>query len=148
MPLNTANVIIFSISIGMAVDGTIHVLERFRQETRRGLRSNAALVRAARGTGRSIVIACLTLSAGFSVLLFSSFVPVRRFGELIAVTIAMCIIATLIVQPALLKVGGTSRKRRREQRDEDELIAAAHRASKTAAIRDDEGPHVAASAED
>ncbi|NOY94586.1 MAG: MMPL family transporter [Deltaproteobacteria bacterium] len=106
IPLNAATAIVFSISIGLAVDGTIHVLARFREETGRGLGSNAALVRAARGTGRAIVVSGVTLMAGFGVLLFSSFVPVRHFGELIAVTVGSSLLATLVVQPALLEVAG------------------------------------------
>jgi hypothetical protein len=106
IPLNVSTVIIFSISLGLAVNGTIHVLARFREEMQSGIGREAALVRAARGTGRAIVISCLTLMAGFSVLLLSSFVPVRNFGELIAVTIGGCLAATLIVLPPLLRVAG------------------------------------------
>jgi len=113
IPLNAATAIVFSISIGLAVDGTIHVLARFREETGRGLGSNAALVRAARGTGRAIVISGVTLMAGFGVLLFSSFVPVRHFGELIAVTVGSSLLATLVVQPALLEVAGLGRKHKK-----------------------------------
>jgi predicted RND superfamily exporter protein len=106
IPLNVSTVIIFSISLGLAVNGTIHVLARFREEMQHGLGREAALVRAARGTGRAIVISCITLMAGFSVLLLSSFVPVRNFGELIAITIGGCLVATLIVLPPLLSVAG------------------------------------------
>ncbi|MCB9657979.1 MAG: MMPL family transporter [Sandaracinaceae bacterium] len=127
IPLNAATVIIFSISLGLAVDGTIHVLARFREETARGLRSNAALVRAARGTGRAIVVSGLTLMAGFAVLLMSSFVPVRHFGELISVTVALSLLATLVVQPALLSVAGLSRAVRAAHREEDARLAAAVR---------------------
>ncbi len=108
IPLNVSTVIIFSISLGLAVNGTIHVLARFREEMHRGIGREAALVRAARGTGRAIVISCVTLMAGFGVLLLSSFVPVRNFGELIAVTIGGCLVATLIVLPPLLRVAGGS----------------------------------------
>ncbi len=108
IPLNAATVIIFSISLGLAVDGTIHVLARFREESAH-LDREAALLQAARGTGRAIVVSCVTLMAGFAVLLLSSFVPVRRFGELIAVTVAGCLLATLVVQPALLAVAGVGR---------------------------------------
>ncbi|MDH4283526.1 MAG: efflux RND transporter permease subunit, partial [Myxococcales bacterium] len=108
IPLNVSTVIIFSISLGLAVNGTIHVLARFREEMQSGIGREAALVRAARGTGRAIVISCVTLMAGFGVLLFSSFVPVRNFGELISVTIGGCLVATLIVLPPLLRVAGGS----------------------------------------
>ncbi len=106
IPLNVSTVIIFSISLGLAVNGTIHVLARFREEMQKGIGREAALVQAARGTGRAIVISCITLMAGFGVLLFSSFVPVRSFGELIAVTIGGCLVATLVVLPPLLRVAG------------------------------------------
>jgi hypothetical protein len=105
MPLNIATGVIFSISIGLAVDGTIHVLARFREEHRKGFGRNVALIRAARGTGRAIVVSCVTLMLGFGALLLSGFVPVRHFGELIAVTAGFCLISTVLVQPALLRVG-------------------------------------------
>ncbi|MFW5920865.1 MAG: efflux RND transporter permease subunit, partial [Polyangiales bacterium] len=110
IPLNAATVIIFSISIGLAVDSTIHVLARYREETLAGLGSSQALLRAARGTGQAIVVSNLTLMVGFAVLTMSSFVPVRNFGELIAITVGGCLIATLVVQPALLKIAGLPRR--------------------------------------
>jgi hypothetical protein len=108
IPLNAATVIVFSISLGLAVDGSIHVLARYREEIGHGIGRNAALVRAAGGTGRAVVVSCVTLMLGFGVMLLSSFVPVRRFGELIGVTVGMCLLSTLIVQPALLRVAAPS----------------------------------------
>ncbi len=119
IPLNVSTVIIFSISLGLAVNGTIHVLARFREEMHKGIGREAALVRAARGTGRAIVISCITLMAGFSVLLVSSFVPVRNFGELIAITIGGCLVATLIVLPPLLRVAGGDGGVRAGDEDDD-----------------------------
>ncbi len=104
IPLNAATAILFAISIGLAVDGSIHLLSRFIEERRLGQGLDDALLRSARGTGRAIVISCLTLIAGFSVLLLSRFVPVQRFAELIAVSVAGCLVSTLVVQPALLKL--------------------------------------------
>lgn len=106
IPLNVSTVIIFSVSLGLAVNATIHVLARFREEMRTGIGREASLIRAMRSTGRAIVISCLTLMAGFGVLLASSFVPVRTFGELFAVTFAGCLVATLVVLPPLLRVAG------------------------------------------
>ncbi|MGB0679833.1 MAG: efflux RND transporter permease subunit, partial [Polyangiales bacterium] len=103
IPLNAATVIIFSISLGLAVDGSIHILARVQEETKRGITTGPALLRAARHSGRAIVISGLALMAGFSVLLASRFVPVRHFGELIALTVGMCLLSTLVVQPAVLR---------------------------------------------
>lgn len=110
IPLNASTVMIFSISIGLTVDSSIHLLSRYREETRQGLTSSQALLRAASGTGQAIVVSTMTLVMGFAVLLVSSFVPVRQFGELFAVTFLSSLVATLVVQPALLKTFGLPRR--------------------------------------
>jgi len=105
IPLNAATAITFSVSLGMAVDGSIHLLARFREERASGRSVDDCLLRAARGTGRAVVVSNLTLMAGFAVLVWSGFVPIRRFGELIAVTIAATTFTTLVLLPALLRLG-------------------------------------------
>jgi len=106
IPLNAATAIIFSVSIGITVDAGIHLLARLREELAEELMLTTAIMRSVRGTGRAIVVACVTLVLGFSVLLLSNFVPVQRFAELIAISIASCLVSTLVVLPALLAVTG------------------------------------------
>lgn len=102
--LNTTTVIIFSVSIGLAVDDTIHVLARFREEMLDGADLDTALLRTARGAGRAILITTVMFLAGMSVILLSSFIPVRLFAELLMVTLLGCILGDLILLPALLKL--------------------------------------------
>lgn len=104
IPLSPATVIIFSISIGLAVDGTIHVLARFREELESGASRDEALARAVRGTGKAVVVSYVSLIVGFTVFQLSSFVPIRQFGELVSVTVGICLVSTLVVLPALLSV--------------------------------------------
>jgi hypothetical protein len=106
IPLNAATAIIFSVSIGITVDAGIHLLARLREELAEELLLTTAIMRSVRGTGRAIVVACVTLVLGFSVLLLSNFVPVQRFAELIAISIGSCLVSTLVVLPALLAVVG------------------------------------------
>lgn len=106
IPLNAATAIIFSVSIGITVDAGIHLLSRLREELAEELLLTTAIMRSVRGTGRAIVVACVTLVLGFSVLLLSHFVPVQRFAELIAISIASCLVSTLVVLPATLAVAG------------------------------------------
>lgn len=113
IPLNAATMIIFSISLGLAVDGSIHLLSRYREELGRRSGNNAVVVRTARGTGTAVLTSGLTLVLGFALFLASSFVPVRRFGELVAVTIASCLFATMVFQPALLRLCCPRRIRRK-----------------------------------
>ncbi|MBC7173158.1 MAG: MMPL family transporter, partial [Polyangiaceae bacterium] len=122
IPLSTSTAIVFSVAIGLAVDGSIHVIARFHEEIGRGLGPYAALVRTARGTGRAISISQGSLVGGFGVLLLSEFVPVRQFGELMAVTVAFGLIGTLVLQPVLLFFYGIDRKHRKARADEKAQI--------------------------
>lgn len=100
--MNVANVIAFTICLGLADDNTIYFLYRFRQE----MESTGDKVRAVRlaflGTGRAIVLTSLLLLVGMMVLLRSDFVPTRRFAELTSVTIAGNLLGVLLLLPACL----------------------------------------------
>ncbi|MCH2108454.1 MAG: efflux RND transporter permease subunit [Polyangiaceae bacterium] len=113
--LNLTTVITFSIGIGLAVDDTIHVVARFREEQKRVSSVNVALIRAARGTGRAIVVTAISLSLGFGVLLLSHFVSVRQFAELIIITVVNCLLGALVIQPALLKLACAPARFRRSE---------------------------------
>lgn len=102
--LSAATAIIFSLSIGLAVDGSIHLVSRFQEERAHGILTTSALVRAVRGSGRNIVVSACALLLGFSAILLSNFVPVQRFAELIIVSMTGSVFATLIIQPVLLRV--------------------------------------------
>ncbi len=104
LSLDVATAIIFSIALGLAVDGSIHVLARYREELARRRSKDAALLASACGTGRAIAVSCVTLSIGFGVLGASELVPVRQFGELIAVSVASCLVATLVILPPLISL--------------------------------------------
>lgn len=106
IPLHAGTAIVFTVSIGLVVDGTIHVLARHREEQRRGRSRARALVAALRGSGRAVVIGAATMLFGFAALLFASFVPIRWFAELSIVAIATALVADLVVLPALLALFG------------------------------------------
>jgi len=100
--LNVGNVIIFTISQGMAVDDTIHFLSRFQEEMHKTGDRHRAIHATFLGTGRAIVLTTTLLIVGVSVLLLSDFVPTRRFAELICVTMAAGLIGDIVLLPASL----------------------------------------------
>ncbi|MBR57133.1 MAG: hypothetical protein CMH54_03645 [Myxococcales bacterium] len=102
VPIRAATAIIFSISLGIAVDDTIHFLERFREERRKTNDVNVALENTLFGTGRAIVLTTLVLVAGFGVCLFSEFVAMYQFGYLTAFTLTMALFADVFLLPALI----------------------------------------------
>ena len=99
--LTAGNVIVFAISLGIAVDDTIHFLARYRDE-----RKNVLPLEAIQGTlstsGRAIVLTSVLVVSGLSVLVFSDFVPTRRFAELTAITMCSALPGDLVLLPALL----------------------------------------------
>lgn len=100
LPLHATSAIVFTLSIGLAVDGTIHALTRYREELARG--ASDPVVAAMRGSGRAITLSTATLLAGFGALAFASFAPIRRFAELATVALLSAWICELVVLPALL----------------------------------------------
>lgn len=111
--LNTTTVILFSISLGLAVDSSIHYLARYVEERGRGLDKREAILAAARGAGRAIVLATLLIGLGLGVLWTSTFIPTKRFALLTSLTLAGCLVADLILLPALV-ITFRSRKDREE----------------------------------
>lgn len=100
--MNVGNVIVFTISLGIAVDDTIHFLFRFREEARMHHDVRRAAYRACHGAGPAVVRTSAMIVAGLSVLLLSEFVPTRRFAELTSVTMIAALAGDLLLLPACL----------------------------------------------
>ncbi len=106
IPLHAATVIVLPVSLGLAVDGTIHLLARFREGRQEpSLRQRIRVV--IRDSGRAVLLASGTLLIGFLALGFSSFRPIRLFAELSTVAIFASLLAELTLLPALLVLTGT-----------------------------------------
>ena len=98
--LNTTSVLVFTISIGLAVDNSIHIITRFRQEYRGDRTVNEALRIAMRSSGRAIMQSNTMLCSGLIVLALSDFDPILRVGVLTITTIVAALIVTMLVLPA------------------------------------------------
>jgi hypothetical protein len=100
--MNVGNVIVFTISLGIAVDDSIHFLFRFREEMKQTADVAEAVRRTFAGTGRAILVTSLLIVTGLSVLLLSDFVPTRRFAELTSITMIGALVGDLFLLPACL----------------------------------------------
>jgi predicted RND superfamily exporter protein len=83
--------------IGIATDYAIYVIHRFSIE---GTRPMRAVLTA---TGGGVLVACGTTLIGFGSLMSSTYGPLRSFGITSVTTIATCLVAALLVLPALLQ---------------------------------------------
>lgn len=109
IPLHAATMIVFSISVGLAVDDTIHLLARYREEISSGRERLDAVRESLRSSGRAALLSVSTLWVGFATLAFASFVPIRLFGELSLVALGSALVCELLVLPATLATFGPKR---------------------------------------
>lgn len=102
IPLDVATVLVGSISIGIGIDYTIHVISRYRSEYRVVGEKREALHRTLVSTGRAVVINVITVTLGFLVLLLANLVPLQRFGILGALTMVSAGLGALFLVPAVI----------------------------------------------
>jgi predicted RND superfamily exporter protein len=102
--LNAGNVIVFTISLGIAVDNTIHYILRFREEYGRDPHMDRATWKTLIGKGQPMCLSTFLTVVGLAVLLFSDFLPTRRFAELSIVTLTGALIGALFLLPACVAV--------------------------------------------
>ncbi|MBN1114643.1 MAG: RND family transporter [Oligoflexia bacterium] len=99
--LNIATALLSSIMIGVGIDYTIHFLWRYREERALGRDYADAAMHTLQTSGRGIIFNALSVIVGFVLLLVSNFLPVKFFGFLVVVSISTCLLAALILLPAV-----------------------------------------------
>lgn len=105
--LEASTAILTSVAVGVGVDFALHYLINFRQEIERfqgEVDIEEVATRVFMIGGKPILFDMISNILGFSVLMFSAFLPVRYFGWLISLTMVSVGVATLLVMPALIAV--------------------------------------------
>ncbi len=100
--LEITTAMLTAISVGIGIDFGIHYLSRVRAEKGTGL--VRSVIGTASSTGKAISFDALSNMIGFSICVFSGFVPVRTFGLLLAISMGVICFNTLFMLPTLLKV--------------------------------------------
>ena len=94
----------FAVALGIAVDDSLHFLLRYRKELRQGMNRVEAIKSTIINTGSALMITTTILVAGFSILLFSAFLPTYQFGLLSASMIGVALLCDITLLPALCLV--------------------------------------------
>ncbi|OIB58268.1 efflux RND transporter permease subunit [Natrialba sp. SSL1] len=102
IPFNSETAVITSLAIGLGVDYSIHVGERFVAEREQQPTLESALAATVTGTGGALLGSALTTAAGFGVLALALAPPLQRFGLVTGVSIIFAFVACLTVLPCLL----------------------------------------------
>ena len=103
IPLKPSTILIFSIAFGIASDGTIYFLTKYRQELRQHPLSISKAVSLTIGeTGVSMLYTAVILFFGFFIFSASGFGGTKSLGILISITLFVAMISNLVLLPAFL----------------------------------------------
>ena len=102
IPLDMMTITIASISVGIAVDDTIHYIHRFKSEMARDPNYIEAMYRCHGSIGHAMYYTSVTIIIGFSILVLSNFIPSIYFGLLTGLAMLIALIASLTLLPQLL----------------------------------------------
>jgi uncharacterized protein len=102
IPLKPSTILIFSISFGIASDGTIYFLTRYKEELERGHSIATAVAETIKYTGLSMLYTAFILFFGFGIFIASGFKGTFFLGLLISITLLIGMIANLILLPCFL----------------------------------------------
>jgi predicted RND superfamily exporter protein len=109
--LDIATAMIASMALGIGIDYAIHFVTRYRIEVfLKDKTPEEAITETIHTTGRAIIFNALAVAAGFLVLIFSNFRPIINIGWLVAVTMIISSLVTIIVLPSLISLFGLDNK--------------------------------------
>ena len=102
IPLDMMTITIAAITIGIAVDNSIHYIYRFKEEFNDLKDYDKTLNLCHSTVGRAILNTSITIVFGFSILVLSNFIPTIYFGIFTGIAMLLAMISVLTLLPALL----------------------------------------------
>ena len=102
IPLNITTSLLTCILVGVGVDYSVHFLWHLREYLREGENLEIAIANTMKVSGKGILFNGVSVVVGFSVLMFSVFMPLKEFSILIMASIGFCFIGGMAILPALV----------------------------------------------
>ena len=102
IPLDMMTITIAAITIGIAVDNSIHYIYRFKEEFKSINDYNKTLDKCHSTVGIAILNTSITIVFGFSILVLSNFIPTIYFGVFTGIAMLLAMISVLTLLPKLL----------------------------------------------
>ena len=104
IPLDMMTITIAAITIGIAVDNSIHYIYRFKEEFLKNKDYNQTLKKCHSTVGVAILNTSITIVFGFSILVFSKFIPTIYFGVFTGLAMLLAMISVLTLLPSLILI--------------------------------------------
>ena len=102
IPLDMMTITIAAITIGIAVDNSIHYIYRFKEEFKKNNDYKKTLDRCHGTVGVAILNTSITIVFGFSILILSKFIPTIYFGVFTGIAMLLAMISVLTLLPKLI----------------------------------------------
>ena len=102
IPLDMMTITIAAITIGIAVDNSIHYIYRFQEEFEKIKNYNKTLDRCHSTVGVAILNTSITIIFGFSILVLSNFIPTIYFGLFTGLAMLLAMLSVLTLLPKLI----------------------------------------------
>ena len=102
IPLDMMTITIAAITIGIAVDNSIHYIYRFKEEFHRIKNYEKTLSTCHSTVGVAILNTSITIVFGFSILVLSKFIPTIYFGVFTGLAMLLAMISVLTLLPSLI----------------------------------------------
>ena len=102
IPLDMMTITIAAITIGIAVDNSIHYIYRFKEEFSKIKDYSKTLKKCHSTVGIAILNTSITIVFGFSILVFSKFIPTIYFGVFTGIAMLLAMISVLTLLPTLI----------------------------------------------
>ena len=102
IPLDMMTITIAAITIGIAVDNSIHYIYRFKEEFNKLGEYNKTLILCHSTVGKAILNTSITIVFGFSILVLSKFIPTIYFGIFTGLAMLLAMISVLTLLPSLI----------------------------------------------
>ncbi len=102
IPLDMMTITIAAITIGIAVDNSIHYIYRFREEFNKLKDYKKTLQTCHSTVGIAILNTSITIVFGFSILVLSKFIPTIYFGLFTGLAMLLAMISVLTLLPSLI----------------------------------------------
>ena len=104
IPLDMMTITIAAITIGIAVDNSIHYIYRFKEEFLKSKDYNKTLKMCHSTVGVAILNTSITIVFGFSILVFSKFIPTIYFGVFTGIAMLLAMVSVLTLLPSLILI--------------------------------------------
>ena len=104
IPLDMMTITIAAITIGIAVDNSIHYIYRFKEEFKKTNDYNQTLEKCHSTVGVAILNTSITIVFGFSILVLSNFIPTIYFGVFTGIAMMLAMISVLTLLPKLILI--------------------------------------------